>query len=179
MLQGKRVVLRPFRTDEIDWVMEARLKTGSGPVATTTPARERVRRRLENSGRLNDGWLDLAIEGEGRLVGEIDARHPEFAMPRGVYELGIAMFDDADRGKGFGREAVELLTSHLFEAGIAERVQAGTSLENTAMRTVLERLGFVNEGTMRGFMPADDGCGRDDFALYGVTKPEWAARESA
>jgi ribosomal-protein-alanine N-acetyltransferase len=178
MLQGDRVTLRPFRADEIDWVMEARTKTGSGPVTVTGPGRERIRRRLERSGRLHDGWLDFAIVGDGRLVGEIDARRPEFAIPPGVFEIGIAMFEGSDRGKGYGREAVELLTSHLFDSGIAERVQAGTWVENAAMRRVLERLGFVNEGTMRGYMPAEDG-GRQDFVLYAVTKPEWAARESA
>jgi RimJ/RimL family protein N-acetyltransferase len=42
------------------------------------------------------------------------------------------------------------------------------------MRRVLEKLGFTFEGVMRGFMPV--GAGREDFALYGVTKAEWADR---
>jgi RimJ/RimL family protein N-acetyltransferase len=43
------------------------------------------------------------------------------------------------------------------------------------MRRVLEKLGFTFEGVMRGFMPV--GAGREDFALYGVTKAEWADRD--
>ena len=40
------------------------------------------------------------------------------------------------------------------------------------MRRVLEKLGFVYEGTLRGFMPA--GEEREDYVLYAVTPPDWA-----
>jgi RimJ/RimL family protein N-acetyltransferase len=43
------------------------------------------------------------------------------------------------------------------------------------MRGVLRRLGFVEEGVMRGFMPSDEG--RADYVLFGVTKQEWEARQ--
>ena len=42
------------------------------------------------------------------------------------------------------------------------------------MRAVLQRVGFVEEGVMRGFWPAEPI--RGDYVLYGVTKPEWRAR---
>jgi RimJ/RimL family protein N-acetyltransferase len=44
------------------------------------------------------------------------------------------------------------------------------------MRRVLEKLGFTFEGVMRGFMPV--GAGREDFALYGVTRAEWRSPAS-
>jgi RimJ/RimL family protein N-acetyltransferase len=51
------------------------------------------------------------------------------------------------------------------------RVQAGTAVDNTAMRRVFERLGFACEGVMRGFIAARSG--REDCALYAVTKDAW------
>ena len=60
----------------------------------------------------------------------------------------------------------------LFAHEGAERVQASTAADNTAMRRVLEKLGFVYEGTLRGFMPADGGW--DDYVLYAVTRSDWA-----
>ena len=51
-------------------------------------------------------------------------------------------------------------------------MQASTAAGNTAMRRVLEKLGFAYEGTLRAFMPSDHG--RDDYVLYAVTRPEWA-----
>ena len=95
----------------------------------TRGARERMRRRIANSGRLVGGWLDLAIDAEGSLVGEIDARHPPRAMPPGVFELGIALFDEEARGRGYGTEAIALLTAHLFAELGAERVQASTAVD--------------------------------------------------
>jgi RimJ/RimL family protein N-acetyltransferase len=68
-------------------------------------------------------------------------------------------------------EAVGLLTGWLFAQAGAARVQAGTAVDNRAMRRVLERLGFACEGVMRAFMP--DGGGRTDYALHALTKGDW------
>jgi RimJ/RimL family protein N-acetyltransferase len=169
-LRGSRVVLRPLRIDELDAIAEAQARLYSFVEESAPTVKRRLRKRIEHSGRLVDGWLDLGIEAEGRLVGDITARNPKNAFPPGVFEVGISVFDEADRGKGYGREAMELITTHLFELG-AGRVQATTSVDNLAMRRVLENLGFAHEGTLRGFMPGHNG--REDYVLYAVTSGEW------
>jgi RimJ/RimL family protein N-acetyltransferase len=171
-LEGDRVVLRAFRPDELELVVAAR-ERGQTPGVPRSP-RTRIRQRLERSGRLVRGWIDMAIEAEGQLVGEVDARQPSDSMPPGVFELGILLYDAAERGKGYGSEAIALLTDHLFEREDGERVQGSTAVANTAMRRVFIKLGFVEEGIMRGFMPGPNG--REDYALYGVTKDEWRRR---
>ena len=55
-------------------------------------------------------------------------------------------------------------------------MQASTAAHNTAMRRVLEKLGFVYEGTLRGFMPADEG--REDYVMYAVTRRDWEGAAS-
>ena len=140
--------------------------------AVSTGAIERLRRRIERSGHFVDGHLDLGVEVAGELVGDISARQPVAALPQGVFELGIALLESR-RGRGYGTDAIRVLTQHLFDALEAERVQASTDVENAAMRRVFEKLGFVEEGVMRGFMPAAGG--RADYVLYGVTKEEWTA----
>jgi RimJ/RimL family protein N-acetyltransferase len=160
--------LRPFRPDELEAVLAAR-------GAREQPAlRERLERRFARSGRFDDGRLDLAVEADGELVGEIDVRHPPDAMPDGVYEFGIELFAAARRGRGHGTTAVELLAGYLFAHVGAERVQASTALGNAPMRRVLEKTGFAYEGTMRAFMPTAGG--RDDYALYALTRADWEAR---
>jgi RimJ/RimL family protein N-acetyltransferase len=166
------VTLRPFRPDEVDVVWEAR-KRRATPTSPITPgARRAIQRHVERSGRLYDGFLRLAIDLDGRLVGEIDARCPANAFPPGVFEIGIELYADGDRSRGYGTEALRLLVDRLFAHEGAERVQASTASANTPMRRVLEKLGFVYEGTLRGFMPSDDG--RDDFVLYAITRGDWA-----
>jgi RimJ/RimL family protein N-acetyltransferase len=113
----------------------------------------------------------FAVEAEGRLVGDVQGRCLRFAMPPGVWELGIELWDAADRGRGIGRQTIALLSSHLFEREHAIRVQATTDVDNAAMRRVLEHLGFAFEGVLRGFMPAGSGPPRD-YAMYGLTKAD-------
>ena len=142
-LEGDRVSLRPLQPDELETVWDARLGDDTAPWMSTPQAYERLKQRVANSGHFVDGWLDLGIECEGRLVGEIDARQPPRSMPQGVYELGISLFETSDRGRGLGTDAIRLLTRYLFEHEEAARVQASTWVENTAMRRVFEKLGFT------------------------------------
>jgi [ribosomal protein S5]-alanine N-acetyltransferase len=182
-LPGTLIRLRPFRADEVDtaWQGLAQQDEAAHPRRRPEDRRpqpsERFRRRLRHSGRLWRGCLDLGIDRDGRLVGTIQARtSPAQTLPAGVYEIGVILYQLRDRGHGYGAEAVELLTTWLFESGKAERVQAGTDAGNTAMRAVLERLGFQLEGVLRGYGAMGDGT-RSDGAMYAVLKLEWATRQ--
>jgi RimJ/RimL family protein N-acetyltransferase len=163
-LEGERVVLRPFAPEELEAVWEYR---SVGSVVGSASEKERVLQRLRQSGRWIDGRLDLAIEAEARVVGNIDARRT--ALPPGVFALGIGLFRSADRGRGWGTESVRLLTDHLFALERAARVEASTDVANAAMRRVLEKVGFAQEGILREFMPGRGG-GRDDYVLYAITR---------
>ena len=170
-VRGARVVLRPLRMDELGTIAEAQARLYAFVEESGEAVERRLRKRIEHSGELIDGWLDFGIEAEGRLVGDISARNPKNAFPPGVFEVGVTVFDPGDRGKGYGREATELMTTHLFEAADAGRVQATTAVDNLAMRRVLEDLGFEHEGTLQAFMPGPDG--REDYAMYAVTREAW------
>lgn len=167
--------LRPFVEGDLDALVAGRGVGAAGPPQNEDEARRSLRVRIERSGRFVDGRLDLGIELDGRLVGSLDARQPRNGLPPGVYELGIGLFDEQDRGRGVGARAVTLLVDHLFADERTERVQASTWTENAAMRRVLEKLGFRVEGVMRAFMPAPEG-GRHDYALYAVTRSDWLGR---
>jgi RimJ/RimL family protein N-acetyltransferase len=169
-LESERVSLRPLQPHELETVWEARLNDDTAPWMSTPQAYERLKQRVANSGRFVDGWLDLGIESEGRLVGEIDARQPPRSMPQGVYELGISLFETDDRGRGLGTDAVRLLTQYLFQHEEADRVQASTWVENRPMRRVFEKLGFAEEGVLRSYMPSERG--RDDYVMYAITKSD-------
>jgi RimJ/RimL family protein N-acetyltransferase len=169
-LEGERVSLRPLRPEELEIVWQARLNDDTAPWMSTPQAYERLKVRVANSGSFVDGWLDLGIEADARLVGEIDARQPPRAMPQGVFELGISLFQTADRGHGLGTDAVRLMTRYLFEHEDAARVQGSTWVGNTAMRRVFLKLGFTEEGVLRSFMPSERG--RDDYVMYAITKGE-------
>jgi RimJ/RimL family protein N-acetyltransferase len=161
-LSGGKVLLRPFREEELELVHE---HVRQSPAQIGELTLERLRVRIARSGRFVEGRLDLAVESGGTLVGTIEARAPAGALPPGVCELGIGLFPEA-RGRGLGTEAVELLAGRLLADGFA-RVQASTDAANWAMRRALEKAGFSFEGTLHRFMP--DGGRRVDYVLYAVT----------
>jgi RimJ/RimL family protein N-acetyltransferase len=170
------VRLRKLREAEVETLLRHRIDDAGtmgqpGPAPDPQLARPAIRERVAHSGEYFGGEILFAIEADGRLVGEVQARCPENAMPRGVFELGISLFDTTDRGRGIGTEAVAQMTRLLFSDEGAHRVQAGTDLQNEPMRGVLERLGFGFEGVMRGFMLMDDGP--HDYALYAMTRPDF------
>lgn len=171
VLRGPHVLLRPFRPGEVDALVDSRHRErAAGLEALGTPDRDALAARVASSGRMTDDELFLAVEVEGRLVGEIQARRSGNVLPPGVFELGIELFEESDRGRGHGGEALALLTSHLFERG-AHRVQATTDVANAPMRRALERIGFPFEGVLRGFMPSSDGP--LDYAMYATTSDDW------
>jgi RimJ/RimL family protein N-acetyltransferase len=170
------VRLRRLRGSELDELVRARIaEAGTMAYPGEAPPAKEIRStlvdRIAHSGEFFQGEILMGIELGGRLAGEIQARRPENAMPPGVFELGIGVFDAADRGKGVGSAAVGLMTKRLFEEEGAHRVQLGTDLENAPMRRVAERLGFRLEGVMRGFMPTPDGP--HDYALYAITRADY------
>jgi aminoglycoside 6'-N-acetyltransferase len=160
-IRGDRVTLRPFRQEEFELAL-------AREPSEDVERREVRRRRLALSGTRTTWEIMFAVEAEGRLLGDIQARCSDQAMPPGVWEIGIDLWDPTDRGRGLGSEAVRLLTRHLLELEGAHRVQATTDVENEAMRRSLEKCGFAFEGIMRSFMPVGDGPPRD-YAMYAVT----------
>jgi RimJ/RimL family protein N-acetyltransferase len=172
-LQGRRVTLRPFRDEDFDVLWrEERRDRGEffEPLPDTREQRERLRSILSGSGIWTRTQLRLAIEGDGSLAGDIQARRDEDAMPPGVFELGLGLFAGV-RGKGLGTEALGLMTSYLFDDEQAHRVQLSTDVDNAPMRRVAERTGFLCEGVLREFMPARDGI--RDYAMYAMTRRDY------
>jgi RimJ/RimL family protein N-acetyltransferase len=165
------VVLRAYTRDEVE-VLWREQTVDRGSHWIVRPATAEERRRLESSvglsGAWRDGVLDLGIDVDGVLVGDVQARNAGLS---GVFELGVELFP-GHRRRGYGSLAIAQLTRRLFDEEGAHRVQITTDVENAGMRRVAERLGFVEEGVLRGFMPAPpalpEGPPRD-YAMYALT----------
>ena len=168
VIRGERVVLRPFRPDEADEWHRARMAGADDrtqfPAGLPDP--DRLRERVERSGELHDGALDLAIEVDGRLIGEIGTyAEPGRTMWPGLFFLSVALFRPEDRGHGLGTEAVRALCDWLFGSAGAERIESSTAVSNTRMRGVFEKLGFGFDGVKRRWDV--------DWAHYSVSREQW------
>ena len=166
VIRGERLILRKLRPPEIDDEWEA-MVMADRIASAVLPDEAQFRARLARSGQLHDGWLDLAIDLDGILIGRIQTFVPPGrVLPTGAFDIGIGL-REAVRGKGYGREALALLTDWLFEHAQAQVVEADTDPANHAMRAVFRHAGWEQAGTVTE-------AGRD-WILYRITHPQWLA----
>lgn len=163
-----RRTLRAYAPAEVDQRVLARGDEGPS-----------FRSRLEGSGTWRGWEIILALDVDGRAIGEVQARHHDGTSPPGVFDLGIEIFDPADRGRGHGAWAIREVTDLLFRDYDAARVTGSTDPDNAPMRRTFEAAGFTQEGVMRGFMPAyvvpeyaRPGEEYRDAVLYAVTRAD-------
>ncbi len=137
-------------------------------------------RRLLRGQDLDDdvspgGWIQVAIEHEGEVVGDLALGLPN----PGIAHLGYTLAPQ-HHGKGFAVEAAGALVDAVFARTEVHRVVATLDPANHASMRVLEQLGFRYEGTARSAEPIR-GEWADDmrFGLLRTDRAEWIARPVA
>jgi RimJ/RimL family protein N-acetyltransferase len=80
-------------------------------------------------------------------------------------------FDDAAWGHGYATEAARALLRWAFDTSDLNRVQAEADTRNVASARVLEKLGFVREGTLREDCVVNGEV--SDSWVYGLIRREW------
>jgi ribosomal-protein-alanine N-acetyltransferase len=119
--------------------------------------------------RADAGAVAMVEVATGRLVGTCQFYRAAPCIHG--YELGYILHDPADRGRGYGTQAVRLFSDHLFEQIPAfQRQQLLIEVWNTASWRLAERCGFVREGLLRSA-----GFGEDpaDCFVYSRTRRDW------
>jgi diamine N-acetyltransferase len=87
-------------------------------------------------------------------------------------ELQIRLGDPADRGKGYGTEAVNLLLQFAFADMNLHRVYLHVFASNEKAIAVYQKAGFVREGTLR--KAAHINGEYTDVAVMGILRDEYA-----
>ena len=105
-----------------------------------------LERRWHEDGLIGGAASYLVVAVDDGCAGWVSWR-PLGGTPN--YEIGIALFHEY-RGRGIGTEAQRQLVQYLFSTTTADRLQAGTEIDNLAEQHALERAGFRKEGVARG-----------------------------
>lgn len=82
-----------------------------------------------------------------------------------------------ETGQGYATEASAALVRTAFEIDGLDRVEIRVDPENTKSAAVAERLGFTNEGTLRGNMKDPDGL--FDSQIWGLLATEYEGTPAA
>ena len=87
--------------------------------------------------------------------------------------LGYCL-DDANWGHGYATEAARALLEWGFDTLDLNRVQAETDTRNVASARVLDKLGFVREGTLREDCVVNGEV--SDSWVFGLIRRDWQSR---
>ena len=124
--------------------------------------------------RLKAGDDARVIEVEGHIAGDVSA-HWEDENTRWL-EVGIALYRAGNWGKGIGRRALSLWTTHLFKAHELERIGLTTWSGNERMVRCALAVGYQLEGRLRKCR-FYKGVYYDSMKL-GVLRSEWPGLEA-
>ncbi len=153
MIIGTVVTLRPIEDADLPvvhrWQNDPRIMEGW---AMPSPILSHSALAADLPGRFAhfDGAGHFIIDVGGNPVGRIsydglEERHRSA-------ELSLYIGDLAAQGKGYAMDAVVTLTRYLFTERRASRVELTVIDTNARARALYESLGFVLEGTLRGYI---------------------------
>lgn len=150
LLQGDKVLLRPFGAEDIN---EAYIGWLNDPVVTRfsnqrfrTHDRASCEAYLATFGGTPNLLVSIRRRDDDRAVGTMTA----YVSPHhGTADVGILLGDRSVWGQGYGQEAWNLMIDWLLSRPRMRKVTAGTLAVNRPMIRLAERSGMLLEGVRR------------------------------
>ena len=174
-LQDARVLLRPFRQEDI-------------PALAAIALDEEIWRymptRISNAQELK-AWAQTVTEGyrlgsrytfmiEDKATGQLagSTSYGNISAPDKRLEIGWTWLSREYRGSGLNRHCKFLLLRYAFEELQMERVELKGDALNTRSRRAMLKIGATEEGTLRSHTLMHDGR-RRDTVYYSILRTEW------
>lgn len=178
ILRGEKVQLTALRPQDSAVVAEWYQDTVFLRDYDTRPAYPRSAKELsaafEQEQESKDSFLfAVRLLENQRIIGLL--QFDGIAWTHGATFVSIGIGEEADRGQGYGREAMELALNFAFAELNLHRVCLTVFSYNEAARSLYERLGFQLEGVYREHLLRDGR--RHDMLLYGLLRREWQERK--
>ena len=173
----KRLVLRPWKQDDLDDFFEYASVDGVGQMAGWKPHENK-----QETQKILDSFIEhkktFALEYQGKVIGSLgielynEERFPEFADLK-CREIGYVL-SKAYWGNGFMPEAVNEVLRYLFEDAGLDVIFCGHFLSNHQSARVQEKCGFRHYAY--GKYETKFGTVEDD-ELNILTKNDYATRQ--
>lgn len=175
-IRGELIILKALQREDCLSLWDATEIDVDHPTEMYNPGLARVNADKwfdEMQEKQGKSGIDPGVfEPQGRVVGNIQITGIDWQNRAGNMGLGFAK--PADRGKGYGTDAMRLLLRYGFANLGLHRLAANTLAFNEAARKLLTRCGFQEEGTNRDAFYHDGAW--FDRIQYGLLEHEHRAQ---
>jgi len=181
VLYSERLTFTPYDASDVDLAIEMFTDAEVLKFAGGVMEEDEIRRDMSNwTKRGGNGCIGIwciTDQGSGEKLGSVallpmpvEEDDTDFSlvipgrMPDGDVEIGYFLKRSA-WGHGYATETSKRLIRMAFEESPLTEVVATFDIGNVASRNVLEKVGFINRGTMR--------CYGEEGPNYRITRDEW------
>ena len=177
ILHGDRVRLTAIREEDIatigDWYQDSYFLRLYDSAPAYPKTEKQLKERVQES-QEDDRTFIFAIRTrqEGEIIGLLELDGISWIHGNSFISIGIG--DDAHRGHGYGKEAMELALRFAFDELNLYRLSLTVFAYNESAVALYEKLGFQHEGTFRKHLRRDGR--RYDMYLYGILRDEWVGQ---
>lgn len=180
-IEGKKVILRAYERDDVRAMWDA----AQSPDGRGEQLRDWLKppRSLEEMQREFDrnaadpprDVIEFIIQAEGRPVGDIDLFRIDQRNRTAM--VGIGIWSAADRGKGYGYDALVAICRWAFDHLNLHRIELGAHPDNAPALHIYEKCGFVLEGRRREHHFEDGAWG--DEVIMGLLRTDFDRAQKA
>ena len=174
LLETPRLLLRPpvssDTSDLAEWLGLDEVYTYWGRKATggeKNPASLFVdpRPHVKRKPNPDYNWM-LVLKDTGKVIGQAEVFNVENGRMADVgYRIHPAYW-----GRGITTEAMQRVIRYVFEETTLQRLNASADVRNAGSNRVLEKCGFLREGTVRQGKMVSVYC---DYHIYGLLKSDY------
>lgn len=174
LLIGRRVCLRPFGKNDVDYIQkwssdpEIRKLTGEAAPMGRMEAGKLYKELRADKEPL---WFMIVLKKTGRVIGE--AGLLRMFKPWRCSDMSTIIGEKDAWGKGYGTEAGRLLLDYIFGRLGFHRVSVGVAALNERALRFWEGLGFKREGVEREGYYCDNEY--SDFIMMSILEEEYKA----
>lgn len=176
MLNGKKVVLRAIRRDDLPrlWQfnndVEVELLGGGDP--PYPQSLERLYAEFDQqAGEGGRNGASFTIDDGGKCIGQCALYN--FNDVNQTCEIGITIGDRDYWGQGYGRDAIRVLVDYAFRLRNIRKVWLRVNGNNERAIRAYQSVGFQEEGRQRAHVWHNNGY--IDLVYMGLLRDEWQA----
>lgn len=171
-IETERLILRPFKESDLEDFYSYAKSPNVGPNAGWKP-HESVEESKEILKDFMNGDEVLAIyfKEDNKVIGSIGLHNDSLRTADNVKMLGYVLSDEY-WGRGITTEASKAVLNYAFSELGLSMVTVQHYTFNHSSKRVIEKCGFVYEGTLRNCIKIYNG-NIYDLACYSMTREEW------